>query len=181
LSCSKAPEGFARWSLRLLADKMVALKHVDHISHKTIRRALKKKRDEALESNWLGDTALAEQPLCDANGKGTGWVQKILLQAPSSYVHGGVTKTTDQGNAQPNRHETCAHTKAWQLAEYGRNRIKRAHDLVPQQKIDNIKTVEKEIKEWQKHRNNKEYKINWRFTNEKARIKLKRLYPTISV
>lgn len=42
LSCSKAPEGFARWSLRLLADKMVELKHVDHVSHETIRRVLKK-------------------------------------------------------------------------------------------------------------------------------------------
>ena len=42
LSCSKAPKGFARWSLRLLADKMVELKHIDHVSHETIRRVLKK-------------------------------------------------------------------------------------------------------------------------------------------
>lgn len=42
LSCSKAPEGFSRWSLRLLADKMVELKHVEHISYETIRKALKK-------------------------------------------------------------------------------------------------------------------------------------------
>ena len=42
LSCSKAPDGFARWSLRLLADKMVELNHVDSISHETIRKALKK-------------------------------------------------------------------------------------------------------------------------------------------
>lgn len=42
LSCSKAPEGFVRWSLRMLADKMIELKHVDNISHETIRKALKK-------------------------------------------------------------------------------------------------------------------------------------------
>ena len=42
LSCSKAPEGFARWSLRLLADKMIELKYVESISHETIRKALKK-------------------------------------------------------------------------------------------------------------------------------------------
>lgn len=42
LSCSKAPEGFARWSLRLLADKMVELKYIDSISHETIRKVLKK-------------------------------------------------------------------------------------------------------------------------------------------
>jgi len=42
LSCSKAPDGFSRWSLRLLADKMIELKHVESISHETIRKALKK-------------------------------------------------------------------------------------------------------------------------------------------
>lgn len=42
LSCSKAPEGFSKWSLRLLADKMVELKYVEDISYETIRQALKK-------------------------------------------------------------------------------------------------------------------------------------------
>jgi transposase len=42
LSCSKAPEGFARWSLRLLADKMVEMEYIESISHETIRRVLKK-------------------------------------------------------------------------------------------------------------------------------------------
>ena len=42
LSCSKPPKGFSRWSLRLLADKMVELKYVDSISHETVRRVLKK-------------------------------------------------------------------------------------------------------------------------------------------
>jgi len=42
LSCGKAPEGFSKWSLRLLADKMVELKYVDDISYETIRKALKK-------------------------------------------------------------------------------------------------------------------------------------------
>lgn len=42
LSCSDPPEGFARWSLRLLADKVVELDYIDSISHETIRRVLKK-------------------------------------------------------------------------------------------------------------------------------------------
>ena len=42
LSCGKAPEGFSKWSLRLLADKMVELKYVEDISYETIRKALKK-------------------------------------------------------------------------------------------------------------------------------------------
>jgi len=42
LSCSEPPEGFSRWSLRLLADKVVELNYIDNISHETIRRVLKK-------------------------------------------------------------------------------------------------------------------------------------------
>ena len=44
LSCSNPPEGFARWSLRLLADKAVELNYIDSISHEAIRRILKKTR-----------------------------------------------------------------------------------------------------------------------------------------
>jgi hypothetical protein len=42
LSCSEPPEGFSRWSLRLLADKVVELNYIDSISHESIRRILKK-------------------------------------------------------------------------------------------------------------------------------------------
>jgi transposase len=42
LSCGKPPKGHARWSLRLLADKMVELRYVDAISHETVRTVLKK-------------------------------------------------------------------------------------------------------------------------------------------
>lgn len=42
LACSKAPEGFGRWTLRLLADKVVELDLVDSISHSTIGEILKK-------------------------------------------------------------------------------------------------------------------------------------------
>ncbi len=42
LACSKAPEGYDRWTLRLLADKLVELKIVDSCGKDTIRRTLKK-------------------------------------------------------------------------------------------------------------------------------------------
>jgi transposase len=42
IACSKPPQGHSRWSLRLLADKVVELKIVDDISYKTIERTLKK-------------------------------------------------------------------------------------------------------------------------------------------
>lgn len=42
LACSKAPQGYVRWSLRLLAERLVELEIVEAVSHETVRRALKK-------------------------------------------------------------------------------------------------------------------------------------------
>jgi hypothetical protein len=42
LRLGKPPKGFANWSLRLLADKIVELALVDAISHETVRQTLKK-------------------------------------------------------------------------------------------------------------------------------------------
>lgn len=47
-------------------------------------------------------------------------------------------------------------------------------------RIPTIDEITSEVDAWQNHRNNKNAKIDWQFTNEKARIKLKRLYPSIS-
>ena len=44
LACSEAPEGYARWSLRLLAGRLVELGYVENISHEAVRRVLKKTR-----------------------------------------------------------------------------------------------------------------------------------------
>lgn len=41
-ACGKAPEGRTRWTLRLLANRMVELKVVDSLSHETVRQVLKK-------------------------------------------------------------------------------------------------------------------------------------------
>lgn len=42
LACSQPPTGYARWTLRLLAERLVELEVVDSIAHETVRRALKK-------------------------------------------------------------------------------------------------------------------------------------------
>jgi len=42
LCCGNPPEGFAKWSLRLLADKMVELKYVESVSYVTVGNVLKK-------------------------------------------------------------------------------------------------------------------------------------------
>jgi transposase len=42
LACSEPPQGFTRWTLRLLADQMVELGYVEGVSHVTVREWLKK-------------------------------------------------------------------------------------------------------------------------------------------
>ena len=42
LTCSDPPDGYGRWTLRLLRDEMVALEYVESVSHETIRTTLKK-------------------------------------------------------------------------------------------------------------------------------------------
>src|SRR2546421_582929 len=42
LACGSPPEGRSRWTLRLLADRMVALEYVEELSYETVRRTLKK-------------------------------------------------------------------------------------------------------------------------------------------
>lgn len=46
-------------------------------------------------------------------------------------------------------------------------------------RIDNIETIKEEVQAWQLYRNGKKAVINWQFTTKEARIKLKKLYPTI--
>jgi hypothetical protein len=48
IACSEPPEGRNEWTLRLLADRLVALSVVDSISHMTVKRTLEKKRTQAL-------------------------------------------------------------------------------------------------------------------------------------
>ena len=42
MACSQPPEGRSRWTLRLLADRMVQLEYVEQVSYQTVRRTHKK-------------------------------------------------------------------------------------------------------------------------------------------
>jgi transposase len=50
LACSDPPEGRERWSMRLLANRMVELGHADTLSYETVRRVLKKTRSSPISS-----------------------------------------------------------------------------------------------------------------------------------
>ena len=56
LTLSPAPEGFARWSLRLLEEKVVELHIVERASDNTIGRTLKKQSSEPIAKlGWRGE------------------------------------------------------------------------------------------------------------------------------
>ena len=42
IACSEPPEGYGRWTLHMIADKLVQLDVIDTISHESVRRTLKK-------------------------------------------------------------------------------------------------------------------------------------------
>ena len=74
ISCGKPPAGRSAWTLRLLADQLVALDIVDSISYETVRVALKKKRTQAASAEMLGHSAGAKCRFCRAHGRRTGSV-----------------------------------------------------------------------------------------------------------
>jgi transposase len=51
LACSAAPEGYQRWTVRLLADKVVELNMASSVSHMTVQRVLKKTNLNLISAN----------------------------------------------------------------------------------------------------------------------------------
>jgi hypothetical protein len=70
LACSKPPEGRARWTLQLLAERLVELQVVDSICLETVRQALKKKRAQALAQGHVVHSARAGRGLRVPDGAG---------------------------------------------------------------------------------------------------------------
>ena len=271
LSCSKPPKGFARWSLRLLADRVVELNYIDNISHESIRRILKKNElkpwrqdgwvippeengsfvanmemvldvykrpyDERYPVVCMDESpkqliAETKTPIAAAPGRPCrsdyeyrrcgvcnifmaneplagkrmvkiterktkrDWAQfleeiaseyqeaeKITLVMDNLNTHtpGALYETfcPREAKALWDRFEfvyTPKHGSWLNMAEIELN------VLIGQclgRRIDNVEEVKREASAWQRHRNNKEAKVNWQFTADDARIKLSRLYPTL--
>ena len=272
LCCSEPPKGFAKWSLRLLADKMVELKYVESISHVTVRSVLKKTRLNLWKvKGWVippeknsdfvanmervldvykkpydtafpvvcmdespkqlieeGQSSKAMKPGQEARvdyeyirhgvvnifmaneplrGKRFAEVtefktkkewavflkriadewypraKKIILVMDNFKTHAASAfyETFEPGEAKRlwDRFEfvyTPKHGKWLNMAEI------ELHVLNGQclnRHIDTMEKIKEEVEAWQSNRNNKNSKINWQFTNKDARIKLKKLYPSL--
>ncbi len=69
LSCSPSPQGQARWTLRLLASRMVELGYVGQVSYETVRRTLKKTRLLSLVEAVLVHSPACQRAVCLAQGR----------------------------------------------------------------------------------------------------------------
>jgi transposase len=88
LSCSPSPQGQARWTLRLLAGRMVELGSVEHVSHETVRQVLKKTRLLSLAEAVLVHSSPGQCGLCLAHGRCAGGLHPSLRPPLSAGVHG---------------------------------------------------------------------------------------------
>lgn len=77
LACSQAPDGRQRWTLELLADQMVKLEYVEHISPETVRQVLKK-RAEALAQEIVVFSQGSRRELCLPHGRCAGCLLPAL-------------------------------------------------------------------------------------------------------
>ena len=75
IACSDAPKGHARWTLHLLADKLVELEIVDTISHECVRQVLKKHRQTLAKADVVYP-GTGGRPFRVSDGSGAGRLQK---------------------------------------------------------------------------------------------------------
>jgi transposase len=74
LACSSPPTGQARWSLRLLADRLVELEIVDSVSRECVRQVLKKHHKTLAQAHVVHSTS-SERRFCLSDGIGSSGVQ----------------------------------------------------------------------------------------------------------
>lgn len=77
LACSEAPEGRERWTMELLADRMVALSYVPALSRETVRRTLKK-RTQAVAQEAMVHSTGGRRRVCVQDGGRLGGVPAAL-------------------------------------------------------------------------------------------------------
>jgi hypothetical protein len=83
----KPPAGYGKWTLRLLADELVALEIVESISYETVRRTLKKRHDQA-DDRVLGHPATSERRVCRSHGRSARNIRKSLRSCTSGSLYG---------------------------------------------------------------------------------------------
>jgi hypothetical protein len=107
--------------------------------------------------------------------------EKIVLVMDNLNTHSGASLYETFAPAEARRilekleiHYTPKHGSWLNIAELELSHLSRQ---CLDRRIENQEKLTKEVAAWERRRNQKEVKVNWQFTTEKARIKLKKLYP----
>src|SRR5260221_1252632 len=107
LACSKPPKGRARWSLRLLENKVVELNIVDHASDSTIGRTLKK-HSPAPSPTAVVHPAESQQRVRSRDGRRAGRLHAATRSRLPAGLSGRDLKATPRGDARADPDETGA-------------------------------------------------------------------------
>jgi hypothetical protein len=107
IACSPAPNGRGRWTLRLLADKLVELEIVDGISHETVRQTLKK-RTEALAEGAVLPARRAQRRVRLPHGTRVGGLHAAIRSASAADLSGRDQRAVDRREAYPRTDGTRA-------------------------------------------------------------------------
>src|SRR5271168_3055642 len=105
LTCSPAPEGFARWSLRLLEEKVVELNIVEKASDNTTGRTLKK-RPQAPPQSAMGDPAGRQRRLRRRHGRRAGYLPEAARSRSSPRLCGRKLQAVNRRDARSDSGQT---------------------------------------------------------------------------
>jgi predicted lipoprotein len=110
---------------------------------------------------------------------------KIVLVADNLNIHHAASLYERYSPAEARRiaekiewHYTPVHASWLNIAECELSVLRRQS---LRSRLPNLAAVAEKVGAWARHRNTKQVGIDWRFTTEDARIKLKRLYPVVNV
>jgi len=221
IACSEPPAGHARWTLRLLGDRLVELKVVESIFPETMRQVLKKRHQTLAEADVVHSRA------CECGLRAPDGNAVYQRAFDPAYPVVRIDETSEQCAreardpipAKPGQSECYdveyerngvarllafyAPFENWRRIDIADNHTAEqwtqgVRQLVqedyPQatritlvlgrqcldRRLPDLATVASEVQAWTETRNQSNQPVDWRFTTEDARIKLKRLYPILS-
>lgn len=133
LSCSEPPEGFSRWSLRMLADKVIELGYIDSISYEAVRSILKKmklnpgkKRDRVIPPEHNGSFVANMETVLDVYKRPLDPKNPVVCmdECPKhSIAETGITIPALPGQPEKGKSNmqwirVCVYSETWELVKY---------------------------------------------------------------
>ena len=174
LACSDPPEGRARWTLRLLAQKTVESGLGESLSNVAVYKRLKK-QTETLAGKIVAPPQ-SGRPLRRQKGR-----RAFGLNAPLTHTSACLYEAF-----APARARAIAAKLQWHYTpEHGSwlNMAKCELSVLGKQcfnrRLADATILEREASAWEHTRNGAKTQVNWHFMTDDARVKLKHLYPKV--